>query len=110
MNKYLAADFRTTFGNVSPPPELKGLQGASGINTLLGNVVSLVFIIAAVAFTLIFLYSALQMILSGGNKESVAAARARITWAIIGLVVLSLAFVIFRVIQHVTGVNLILNP
>ena len=47
--------------------------------------------------------SALQWIVSGGDKEAVAKARSRLTYAIIGIVLLALSFLILRVIGQITG-------
>lgn len=104
----LAANFENTFGTVTPPTQLGTLNGAAGINEILGNIITLIFTVAAVAFVIMFLWAAVQMILSGGDKESLAKARGRITWAIIGIVLLSLSFVVFRVLGSLTGFNIIL--
>jgi hypothetical protein len=97
------ADFRTTFGDITSPPELGGLKGAAGINDVLSRVVELIFIFAAVTFTFMFLWAAVSMIMSGGDKESLAKAQARIRWAIIGIVLLALSFVIFSLLSYITG-------
>lgn len=107
--RYLAQkSVQEVFGEVNPPPQLGGLRGAEGINTILANSITLVFTVAAVLFVIMFLWSGVSMILSGGDKEAVAKARGRITWAIIGIVLLSLSFVIFRVLGTVTGFKIIL--
>lgn len=104
----IAQSFKDTFGNIEAPDPLKGIAGADstgekGINTILNRSVDLIFIFAALGFVIMFLWSAVQMILSGGDKESVAKARGRLTWAIIGIALLSLSFVIFQVIGDITG-------
>ncbi len=78
------------FGTITPPKELGGLggTGATGINSLLDNIVGLFFAAGGFAFIIMFVWGAVAMILSGGDKEAVAKARARITWAIIGVVLL----------------------
>lgn len=108
--QYLAADIQLdkVFGTVTPPKELGNLKGAEGINTILTNMVSLIFTVSAVLFVFMFLISGFQMLMSGGDKEALAKARARLTWAVIGIVLLSLSFVILRIIQHITGFNFIL--
>lgn len=92
------------FGKITPPGQIADLgTGAQGINTLLGNIIGLFFAGGGLAFIIMFVWGAVAMILSGGDKEAVAKARARITWAVIGLVLLSLSYFIFNVIQDVTG-------
>ncbi len=107
--RYLAQQsVKDVFGEVNPPPELGGLRGSAGINSILASIISLIFAVAAVVFIIMFLFSAVQMILSGGDKEALAKAKSRITWAIIGIVLLSLSFVIFRVLGFITGFKIIL--
>jgi hypothetical protein len=91
-------------GKVSPPPAVSSIgTGEAGINKFLGTAVQLIFVVATVGFVFMVLLSAVQMILSGGDKEAIAKARGRLTWAIIGIVLLALSFVIFRILQDITG-------
>lgn len=70
----------------------------SGVNVTLGAILSDLFTIAlylALFLTFFWLvWGAFQYLFAGGNKESLAKARSRITWAIIGLVIIILAFAI----------------
>lgn len=91
-------------GVVDAPKAVAPLGGGeAGINNLLGKVVQLIFVVATVGFVFMVLISAVQLILSGGDKEALGKARGRLTWAIIGIVLLSLSFVIFRVLENITG-------
>lgn len=54
------------------------------------------FSLAAVAVVIYFLMGAFKFLTSGGNKEEVAAARAMITHAIIGFIILMFAFLILQ--------------
>ncbi len=94
------------FGVISAPSELSSLFTGSpeaGITNVLSLVVQLIYIIAAVVFVFYLLYSGLQFIYSEGSKETVAEARGRITWAIIGIIFLALLFVLLRILSTVTG-------
>ena len=81
---------------------------ASGpqIQVILKNVITLFFSVAAVGFTIYLMWGALEWILSGGDKEKVASARKKITHAMIGLLILSLTFVIMIVIGQILSINL----
>jgi hypothetical protein len=94
------------FGTIKTPSQLSGVAGLSGgdaISFILNRAVFLFFSFAAVAFIIMFLWGAVQMVISAGDKEAVAKARGKITWAIIGVVLLSLAFFIFEVLEQITG-------
>lgn len=82
-------------------PNLDDLFKASPVAnkfTNLGGVVSgLLEITFMLAFFLAFfwlVWGAFQYIFSGGNKENLAKARGRITWAIVGLLLVSIAFLV----------------
>lgn len=77
--------------------------------TSIGGFVSNLFIPAfSIAGTLLVLYvlwGGFKWIMSGGNKESIASAQAMITHAAIGIALLVLLFVIFRLIPNYFGAN-----
>lgn len=102
MKQLLAQDIRSTFGTIEAPKEIPW-RGADGINALLNNIIGLFFTGGAVAFIILFLWGAIQMILSGGDKEAISKARAKITWAIIGITLMSLSYFIFQLLQDITG-------
>lgn len=95
------------FGVVNHPSQLdylfKGLNADQGITALLSKVVELIYIFAAVVFVFYILYSGIEFIYSEGHKESIAEARGRIIWAIIGIVILALAFVFLKVLGYITN-------
>lgn len=65
-------------------------------------------IIIGIALTAIFIIIAgIQWITSGGNKEGLQKAKARITYSIIGLIVILLSFFIIKVIGGLFEANLI---
>jgi hypothetical protein len=65
------------------------------------------FIIAAIILSLISMtWSGVQWASSGGDKAKVAAARGRITWTIIGLVIVLSVFFILSLISYFFNVNL----
>lgn len=100
----LAASIQETFGKIYKPPELDRVpEGEAGVNFLLDNIVGLFFAAGTIAFVLMFVWGAVQMILSGGDKEAIAKARARITWAIVGVALMALSYLIFALLQYITG-------
>src|SRR5579884_3809199 len=73
--------------------------------TNLGSLISAgLEVVAYLAFFLLFVWMAwgvFQYIFSGGNKENLARARKRITWAIIGFLVIIMAFTLSRFLGEI---------
>ena len=85
-----------------------GIQGLANTNpTLLadrvGRIINLVLSVFGVVFFGLIVFSGFQWMTAGGDKEQIAKARARITNALIGLLILSLAFFVARQIGIITG-------
>lgn len=92
------------FGNIIPPLSIINIGfGSAGINQVLNVILQIIYIFGGIIFLFMIVISAVQWIVSGGDKEAVGKARARITYAIIGIVVLSLAFVIAKLVGDITG-------
>lgn len=94
------------FGFIKPPPELQPILnkgGAGGISFFFNNLLALIYIVAGVVFVFMIVWAALEWISSGGDKEKVANARNRLTHAIIGIVLLGIAFAIIQVVGIFTG-------
>lgn len=79
--------------------------GNNYLETLVTNVIGLFFTVGGLSFIIMILWGAVDWILSGGDKEKIAGARKRITTAIIGLVLLSLTFVIMLVAGQILGIS-----
>lgn len=109
--KYLAADIPSTFGQIIPPTQIttKLGTGTAGINNLLDNMVGLFFAAGAMAFIIMFVWGAVQMIISGGDKEVIAKAKSKITWSIIGVALMAASYLIFALLQYITGFKFFLQ-
>ena len=81
-----------------------GLTEGSGI---LQNAITIIIVIGVVVALFMLIYSGIQWIMSGGDKEKLTAARHRIIYTIIGLVVIFLSFMIVNAIGRLFGVNLL---
>lgn len=80
------------------------------IDTLVQTGVTLL-IVAAIILSLFFLVlGGIRWIMSEGDKQKVASARAQLTYAIIGLLVVLLSFFIVNVIGGIFGVELLSRP
>ena len=90
--------------------DLTNAGAASGINKVtdlskvMGNAITIIVTIALVVFLFMVIFGAFEWIISGGDKEKVANARNRITHALIGLLLLGLAFLIVTVVSNIIGI------
>ncbi len=100
----LAATIEQQFGTVNPPPPVAAIgSGGAGLSRFLSNIVLLIYTVSIVVFVFMIVIGAFQWITSGGDKDKLANAKKRITHAIIGVVILGLAFVIITAIGKITG-------
>ncbi len=99
-----ATGIESTLGKIVPPAQVSNIgSGSQGISTLLSNIIKIIYSIAALVAVFMVIFSAFQWIISGGNKDAIAAARQRLTWAIIGIVVLAFVFLLLNVLGKITG-------
>lgn len=102
---------KNVVGTIAPPQQINDIgYGGQGINRLLGNVVTIIFALSGIAAVFMVIISAIQFIFSGGDKEAVGKAKGRLTYAIIGLVVLALAFWIVNLVGTIAGFNFFNAP
>lgn len=94
----------SVFGKINPPESIDKLGvGSIGISKFLNNLITLIYMIATVVFVFMMLFSGLEWILSGGDKDKVASAQKRITNALIGLAIFAVAFALLNVLGVFTG-------
>lgn len=61
---------------------------------VLSPIINIALLVASVLMFVWMFWGVFQYIYAGGNKENLAKARSRITWAIVGFVIVILAFTI----------------
>lgn len=84
----------------------KNLEGLTA-NRMVSGAISLVLIIVSLIFFFILVVGGLKWITSGGDEKKVAAARAQITNALIGLVIVFAAWAIMQLIGTVFGIGIL---
>ena len=87
--------------------ETKGLPGYKDISVFINAALRLVFVIALLGVLVMLVWGAVSWIISGGEKEAVGEARKRIVNALIGLVILAVAFAIANLAGSFVGVDLL---
>jgi len=74
---------------------------------LLPNIIGLILVFGAVAFFFMLLWGAVSWIISGGDKAHIESAKARITSALIGLVLMLSTFAIVKLIEAFFGIDIL---
>ena len=74
-----------------------------------GNIVRILLAVGAIALFILLLSGGLKYLTSGGDPKAVDSAQKTITYAIGGLVVLVLSYLILLLISQITGVKQILQ-
>jgi len=74
--------------------------------SLVSGGIKFVLVIAAVIFFFVLVIGGIQWIISGGDKTGVETARKRITNALVGLVIVFVAWAIVTLIYNLFGVNI----
>lgn len=83
-------------------PGLKSTYQSSGLaGQLLTEIFPRVLGIAGFLAVIFILASAFQFVTSSGNPEGAASARNRLTYALIGFVIVALAFVILQIVDRI---------
>lgn len=104
--KYLSLSL-PGYGGVTPPPNIpSGVNApANTINAFI-SLLTIVVIVAAVIFTA---YGGILWVTSQGDKQKIDRARRTITYSIIGLIVMLLAFFIVQAVGFLLGSSYLTN-
>lgn len=81
-------------------------NGFDFANTLLPQIVSIAFIAAGAVFVFMLLIGGIQWTSAGSDKGKLESAKARITNAIIGLVVLVIIYALVQLVNQLFGLNI----
>jgi cytochrome bd-type quinol oxidase subunit 2 len=77
-----------------------------GLEEMVANILNIIIGLAGVVLLLMLIGGGFGYITSGGDKEKAAKAKNTLTYAILGLVVILGAWLIIRLIEEFTGLNL----
>ena len=86
---------------INNPDRLNFTNPATFIEELISSILPIVLGIIAFITVIIIIISGIQFITSSGNPEAAAAARSRLTLAIVGFVIVVLAFAITQIIDKI---------
>lgn len=88
--------------NLEPPAKI----GFKSLSDFMQQALTLIFAVGAFLVLLMLIIGAYEWIASGGDKENVGKARGRIINALIGLIVLAVAFALVRLLGQFTGLDI----
>ena len=94
----------TAEGMVNPDTSVVTL---ACISPILTNLLFWLFALVGIAAVILVIYAGVRFILSGGDAKQIEGARKIITYALIGLAVVLLSFVVLNLISVITGVSCI---
>lgn len=92
-------------GQTVNPPGGAPDGGLDVLGKALNNGLTWFIIVGVILFLISIVWAGVLWAQSGGDKSKLAAARARITWSIIGLVIVFLVFFILSFIGYFFGVG-----
>lgn len=81
----------------------------SNLTAIFGRIIQILIPIGGVVLFVMLIIGGFYFITSSGDPRKVEGAKSTITYAIIGIVVLALAFLIIQIIAYFLGVPAILN-
>ncbi len=79
---------------------------AGDFGSLIGNVITLLFVIAVVIALAFLIWGGIKWILSGGDKSAVEAARNTIVAAVVGLVIVFLSYFILNIVLRFFNIDI----
>lgn len=98
---FAANDVKTGLGQISTAfPSVSGLNENSTIGDVFVYVIKIALAIAFAVAVVFVIYGGYLYITSGGNEEQATTGRRTVTYAVIGIIIIILSFVIISVIAN----------
>lgn len=91
---------------IKPPREAEDLENIE-VSNLISGAIALVFIAASLVFFFMLVVGGIKWMMAGGDKEKAGEARGQLTSALIGLIVIFLAWAISKLLGTLFGVDIL---
>lgn len=79
--------------------------GLNEIEAMVGNIISTAVGLGFIALLILLVMGGFKYLTSGGEPKAVQAAHQTLTWAILGIFFMAIAWLILQLISGFTGVN-----
>ncbi len=79
--------------------------GLDQIEKLFSNVVSVIVFLGFIVLLVMVITAGFKYLMSGGEPKAIQAAHQTISWALLGIFFMALAWLILKLIEAFTGVN-----
>ncbi len=95
-------------GSVTAPDGVPTVTSdGTAISSIISLTVNILGVVGALAALLFLIWGGIKWITSGGDREKLESARRTVIFAIIGLVVIILSYVVINLVGGVLGINTI---
>lgn len=81
------------------------LQGINTVGDIVSKLLTFLIPLGGIAFLLVFIWGGVDIIMSQGSPEKWKTARLKITYALVGFVLLAVAFLLVKLIETIFGLN-----
>lgn len=82
-----------------------GAAGLCEIEDMAGNVISVIVYLGFMATLVLIVFAGIKYLTSGGEPKAVQAAHYMLTWAILGVVFMAVAWLILQLVAGFTGIE-----
>lgn len=79
--------------------------GLDQFEAVVGNIISVVVALGFIAMLVMIIMTGIKYLTSGGEPKAIQAAHHTLTWALLGVVFMALAWVILQLIRAFTGID-----
>lgn len=85
---------------MNPPP-----AGLTQIEDTFRNVISVIVGLGFIALLVMLLLAGFKYLMSGGEQKNIQQAHQTVTWALLGIVFMAVAWIVLQLIKALTGVD-----
>lgn len=82
--------------------------GLKELEDLFSNIISVIVSLGFLVMFIMLIRAGIKYLTSGGDPKSISAAHQTVTWALLGIVFMAVAWLILQLIKEFTGINVTL--